>query len=427
MRPILIFFLFFVVSVRLFAANSEEKTTIDNIHQLCYQLIEEADWDKTIYMADSAIELSLNSQYNWGSANSYFIKAYALNKSGKPSKAVINYFEALRLLESDQEHVSTYVSLHLNLGEIFHRFSSYKQAITIYDKGISIAEKNDLDQKVTRLNFNKAQSLQSDGQIVEAVKTYYDIMATTGTTKDYRHYFKSVTNIGLINLEIDRYDSAIACFTDALNITDHLSMADKHKGQTYHNLAVAHWKAGNKQKAERYFGISQSITALNGSENDQFLLFKDLSEYYYDLGNFDQSMSYSKQALALIGNIPTSLENLSVYRNLSNSALRLNNSESGIYFASLYDEQLDNYLSQKEASLKEQNRYQIDLLTQQYFTNLEKREQQKQIQHLVIALICVVFFFLSLLLIFKLLRARTIRSAEAELKKAFSNLNYDIS
>jgi predicted TPR repeat methyltransferase len=204
--------------------------------------------------------------------------AHLLQLQGKPDKAAYHYQIALKNNDSN-------ILAHHNFGVILTNEEKYEEAISHFKKVLYLKP-----QHVEALH-NLGLVFLLRKKLAEALPYFLKLASLT---KDFDVYY----NIGVIYMDLSRFDDAIIYFDEAIKIRpDDFSV--------YVNLATIYLRRQNFIKAEKYYNqahrlqpdnqeISYVLAALQQKDDLQ----KAPAEYIQRL--FDQYAPYFEQHLKLL-------------------------------------------------------------------------------------------------------------------------------
>ncbi len=216
------------------------------------QSAQEGDVEKQLEIAEELVRVRGNdNQAKIDLANVYLEKASLEFKEEEYGK------KALVLAEEVLENDSNNVDAYLVLGYVYEIFEDYEKSLDNYNKAISLNQDYDIsyvkrghaydlsgDLVSAEADYSKAYELNNQNDT--ALMNLARIAQRKGDWENARNYANAVIQfskiayvkstafeiVGLADLEIDEYDSAVNAFTNAINTFENY-------GNAYSNRAYA--------------------------------------------------------------------------------------------------------------------------------------------------------------------------------------------
>ncbi len=416
LRLIIVFQVGIALCFQSFASTDLEYTAIDLLFDKSYEQIRKEFYDSAYSTAISSLKFSRESKYDWGIANSLYIQGWCRYKQNKNSEALLLFLEALRVMQSElPEHVHSEdrAALHLNIGRIYVMYSNYNGAHKFYEQGLNIAQQFNHIQMELKLIYNNGVAFKYEGNLVAAVELLIKAKHKALVSGSSKWYFNSINQLGLINKDLERYDSARYYFDQAFEVIEKLDDQKKYKAMIYHNKAFTYFLEGEFAQAKDFY--LKSIT-----ERPRFISYKDISELYLSVGEYENAEHSGKLAIEYYDQTNLTAENASIFRTVGKACLALGKYEEGQSYIDRYSQEIDKYLETREYTKKLEDAYQIDLLTKQYFLKLEQQKRQAQIIQLSWFFGMVVFAFLLLFFVQRWLQKKKKTDATNAIKAIFN-------
>lgn len=368
--------------------------SLDIIHRQledCQTFLKNNSWDSLYMEADELYQSSKSIDYSWGKANALFLKGWARSKENELSEALLLYLEALRVMQNEMDHSDqshSRASLHLNIGKIYRKYSNYDGASKFYEEGLEISRQYGHEDLEVKFIYNLGIVHKYAGELALAAERFYTCKLISRNNNDYQSYFNSINQLGLINKDLNRYDSARFYFNEALEIVDQLSAPARYKAMIYHNTANSYALEHNYKEARYYF--LKSIEA-----KPRFISYKDLAEMYLNQNLYEEAKYVALEGVNYYDDVVRTTENATIFLTIAKASIKTNPELADKYFDK-YATEIDKYLETREYTKKLEDAYQIDLLTKQYFLKLEEQKRQAQIIQLSWFFGIVVFVFILL-------------------------------
>jgi len=262
-----------------------------------YHLFEEYDLDQAINYLDEAISKSKLSKNHFLAGKMMALKGYVEQfYSNNFASSISNYFAALN--EYDLAGVSSEkYAIYLNLGNLYHSYEQYEDAINFLNKAIENAKKrnSDLDQAEAMLNLGVIYSENIDqNKAVECLNYAKNYFESVQDSLNLSIAQFSLTNIAILKDNVDLEDRvrAINTYEKVRRIFEIYQLTDYYLGATS-NLAGQLTKIGNYTDAHNYL-----VEARNLAEDmNNFRLLIDVYANLAD--NSEKQLNYKQQVLYL--------------------------------------------------------------------------------------------------------------------------------
>ncbi|PLX02274.1 MAG: hypothetical protein C0595_11480 [Marinilabiliales bacterium] len=291
---------------------------------------EKVDYEKCIFYAEQASELSADINFTSGlidsygylsisyinlgeylTAKRYLDKALIIAKEvNKPielaslyNKLILFYsaledygeaahyaFLALEKYESIYYRFGM-ATVYINLGYIYQVQSNFKKSEEYCLKALEIALKNQYKKKLAIIYNNLGVIYENEQNPEKALEYYYLAAKFYSVTNNNSGLSIAYNNIGIIKSYQDKPKEAIEYFSKALKISNELN--DKKKSAIYYNkLAQHHYNNHNYDSAEHYVNkalvLSEELNYLSEISEAAFLLH----QLNYDKKNYKTASDY---------------------------------------------------------------------------------------------------------------------------------------
>lgn len=392
---------------------------VDDLHSDIYQLLDE-NLPAARELAEVTLKKSKDIDYKFGEANSLYIIAYCDDRQNKLNKAVPEYLQALeKFTEIEGElSIENQAEIHLNLGRIFKLHYKYQDAISFYNRGLSLAEEiNNLKLK-KKLLHNLSIAYKHKGDLVKAAEIQFEKLGLLGES-DRRDEIKSYNQIGLINIELQEFEEARSYFEHIIKLEKD-KKTSKYRAMAFHNIADAYMKENNYGEAKKSYlsSLSENLTIKN--KKDIFLTYLDLTQLHLEINDFESAEKYGLKASVLLSEVPKTVEYNRVNHYLSQIYFHKDElHEAKIYF-DRYVTQMESLYDQQKELASQGDQYKIELITSTYFAKIQ---EQEKINYYMVGVAGLVAFFI-LFLIYN--RYRKVAAAKM-LREHFSSISFNIS
>ena len=378
----------FLITVASYAKSVEQ--VVESYFNECSQYISLDNYDSAFYYADLALALAKSENYSWGKSHSTFLKGLIRFEQNELSESLLYYLDALRIMQAelaDDFNPEERAGLHLNIGRIYRKYSNFLEAHKFYDEGLIIAQNYSLKHLEILFTYNKGVASKYDGESIDAFQLFLNARLLAEEAKNYKWVFNSINQLGLVNKDLGRYDSARRYFEEALPITELIKNRARYEAMIFHNTANTYFQEENYNEAEKWFKKSLD-------KRPRFISYKDLAEMYVLQERYGEAISMAEKAELEYAQQGQDTDDASIFKTLGKSYLALGDSKLADAAFDRYTFEIDKYLENREYAKKLEDAYQIDLLTKQYFLKLEEQKQQAKIAQLSWYLAGVVLMFL---------------------------------
>ncbi|MEQ9406018.1 MAG: histidine kinase [Cyclobacteriaceae bacterium] len=370
----------------------------------------------------------------YGITQSYFIMAHIEHKIwGELDKATVNYLEAVRYAvkyEFERKN-GMLIVLYKNLGIIFRQSRAFSLSIEYYMKAIDLSEaESDTSQYISSV-YNLSRTYIESEKCDSAAIILKNI---TPILKVDRNYLKVLNNMGYALFCSNEILESIQVSTMAINKLKNIKESKwKHSrmGRIYDNLGQAFVVKGDYDSAKLSFRRAlESKLEGNFNESDKASAISTVIDYAALLLKLNEPEESEKILLNSLKLTGTELKDFDgkiheVFGLLAATYHQLNNVEKFEIYDDLYNAKLSEYIDNMQ-------RYNMDLIVQSYFDQIEEEERAASIKFLGgMASGGLLVFVATFLIIVKIRTNRTKRKLErheagkklAELKALKAQIN----
>ncbi len=290
----------------------------------------------------------------------------------------IQRIDSLKNLIAISPHDTIKISALIELSREY-RFSNPDTAISFAIESMRVAKEAGFIKGIAvayytlgEIEVARDESEQAEIYFLESAKYYQQagiepelprIYITLGTLRSYRDeyiealdYFQKAleiaekhqlrksevqanNNLGAVYKNLEKYDKALECFDRALEISTELGLKDEIY-YIYGNLGILHATMGDKELAESYFIKILQISRENNDQVVEAFAMTSLGDFYIDVKNYRQALSYYTQAYEMIDIVntkyagPKSYYLANVYAGLGSAHYFLKNYPAAIEYLS---------------------------------------------------------------------------------------------
>lgn len=333
--------------------------------------------------SELAIDLALELKDKCENSNNYYglVKAnyylgYLHEMKGAHGKAVIFYLEALRNSEkaSYNELHKDQISLNKNLGNIFRKYNAFTLATTYNFNGIELASNHNDTAQLVSLKFNESLNLKDQEKYNESIDLFESIYQLSNPSRKLR----ILNELGLLSIEQGNLNQAISYFNKLILQS---SEGSSYRFKALHNLGNVHFERNSLDSAIHFY--LEAISLKENSEKKDlkslFLSYKAVGELFLLKEQYKQSEKYLSLAEEVIPSIPNHIEHFKLYELCSYYNYAIGNSSQGKYYSDLYSTKVDQYLITQSEIQESDQKYNMDLITERYFAEVDKQESIAEI------------------------------------------------
>lgn len=314
------------------SANS--KQIIDAYNNLA-QLLITRDPKLSIRIADTAIYLSLESQYRQGEAAAYIISANSYEQFQNTDSAIALSNRALSLAKTTSNKQAI-VAANTVLGNCYYSKSDMERAMNYFLTSLSLSETDpslDFNTASTQQNllnvfmwkkdytralqyakaslsiYNRyknysyiGNSLNTIGNVfytmgkLDSARIYFEKSAKIALQqKEYVRYYAALNNVAAIYADSKKYESAIEILNENLKYAN----LPELRSSLYYNMGTCYLGLKKFNLAHAMLDSTHSIANLHNILEDRLLVFELRSEVYAGEKKFDKSLEYYKKYIAL--------------------------------------------------------------------------------------------------------------------------------
>ncbi len=248
----------------------------------------------SLAISKQAIEAASVLKYEEGLAKAYYNAGIASRLSSNFETALQYYNEALALNRSLRDKKSEATTLN-SMANVYLGLSDFKNAIEYYDECIFVAQSTgDLKFETTVLT-NKGLAYQQFGDLKASLNSFFESLSICKSADIPVHY-ALYNNIGIVYLEIERYNEAMTYFIEALkkattckNVIDE-SFTLANIGRTYIYL-------GDFSNAITYLCEAVIIMKKFGNRQAECQVYANLGKAFMKMRSYPEAIKYYNRSL----------------------------------------------------------------------------------------------------------------------------------
>ncbi len=373
MRVLTIFFIFLLI-LPVFYARASADPEVDTLHRQAYELFG-TDMGSAMTVADRSLELAEKAGYQWGIANSYYIKGYIHRKHNDLTKALLMYLKASASLENltDERSVKMHADVLLNSGSIFRKYYKYDEAIEFYDKGLELATAWDFPGRRSKFLYNKASTLHDKGDLTVALEVLKEASTLADQLEDIDLLMDCFNLFGLIHKDSEFYEVAREYYQYILGSPD---ASGKDKAIAYHNMAITYDEENKVDESKSYFDKALELECSMDQPEVLFVTLYDIAEWHLKQGDIPEVEKYALEAESLYPSLMRHPETFKVFHLLGAVHIDLNDLEKVRFYSNRYYDESMAFHAKVQEIMQAKARFEMDLVLAGFHLEQKALEQQ---------------------------------------------------
>ena len=345
-------------------------------------LLSDLFWTKTDYkqamnFANEAEELSEKNDDQKSLARVYIMMGVIYARITNYNKASEYFFKSLKIFQEINERKYEGVALN-NIGGVFLKQKKYDKATEYLSKALEIAvELDDLDSRRNNLT-NLATVLSGMGKYEQARKLMEKAFRLQKDVEISTWNGINSLNLAIVNRKLENYDTALVLFRKALHIFVYLE-----------------------------------------DENYMASIYNSLAEYYYETGDYEESISFATQAMEVGRKYGFQRIVMDAAENLHKNYIKLDKAEEAYEYAVLQYQLRDSiYLEEDFTKLS-------NLELQFEFEKIQQENRLKQERKDLIVIIVIISLVLVIIIVISIFSRHRIKSKNTLLAKQKLEIELD--
>ena len=175
----------------------------------------------------------------------------------------------------------------------------FDKAARFFDKAAKIFESIDDDINRAQQLFSLAgcfQILKQYNQALDTFKISYELIK--GNAKLLEHQAMTLNNIGLLCVNLKRYNDSISSFEKACEIYENLNN-ENGKAFQLQNIGSVHRDLNENKKALELYYKSVTIFQKTGNRLGESNQYSNIAYIYFAKNNIEDALKWYKKALAV--------------------------------------------------------------------------------------------------------------------------------
>ncbi|MEQ9221073.1 MAG: hypothetical protein RLO17_23665 [Cyclobacteriaceae bacterium] len=384
-----------LLSFNLFQFADLRTDEVDLIHKQVYEIME-AYPDSALVLCDKAIEIGDRIGYDWGVANSFYIKGYIQEEVlNKGVTGLLFYLKAAHILEDldDIKSVKTYTSLMLNSGSILRVHRKYELAIEHYKKALLKCKGYDLVNQELKLNYNLSYAYMDNGNLLNAKEVMIKTTSLAMLAGNNKLYHDGYNMLGIIHMRMGELERANEYFEFVVQLSESSS---KIKADALNNLGEISHDNADYGLALQYYSKAKEISKDVDHSRLKFSTNLGLTKAYLQAHQFQEGISSGLDAIRFIGEIVPEHDHLEIYYVMAQIYSALGDPEKEKEFTERYYEASQQFFEDQKELIKVKEEFQIDLLLAGLQTEFDKELLDAQYQKYVVITVTSLLFLIIL-------------------------------
>ena len=335
--------------------------------------------DSAYVIGERLVEQALGRNEEYYLVKALFGMAYIKKQQGVYDKAVIHYLDAVRFAEgaSYKDVGLDLIKMRRNLAIIFGNFHAIELSEEYYQSAIDLCLNHDNRDLIPVLHYDLALLYEEHNLYSQALSTLEVAQTMIEPGSDY--YFRSLSLFGTTLKNLEEYDSANYYF--GIVLKECPSDWHRRKGVAYNNLGLNYEAEGDFDRAANaYLMAIREKKLIKKDSETLFNSFKNLGALYTKMGILDSALFYLNKAESLI---PKSHLKPGISYTLPEDdrpVREKGNQEMQITYHERYEQAQEAYLKLQADIKKEQDKYNMNLITKRYFDAVEAQEYERELK-----------------------------------------------
>ncbi len=362
---------------------------VDNAKHQVYHFQDKNNYDSAHLVVDHAIKSAEAIDYKYGLAKSMFIKSYLYKSENKLGESFTLNLKALKLLNqlSDDRVPKTIVDVYINTGKILQQHFKYDDAARYYLLGLDIANKHELKVRTHELLYSLGQVERRQGNIASARSFIEQSLQLSIQTEDEWTILNSYNLLGLVETDFGDFEKAREYFQAILSYDIEEEDIFSYTGMAHINIAETYLIEG--ANAFAFEEILKSLSAYRLSQNSPQMFDAELllTTFYSDNGDLKNAIEIGLMAEKSYSSTNKNPEQYKIFELLTHIAFEAQDYQMARSYHLKYLEQNENFLKSQSEILQNSEQYKMELLSANFFKDIDKQEQLAQLNHIIYLLL----------------------------------------
>jgi adenylate cyclase len=232
-----------------------------------------------------------------------------------PDRAISYANEVLRIANAYKQH-ETATKMLMYAGIAYDYKGEYDSAFSKYDRGIEIAEKNQLHLLKGDLYNNYSITLSIKGEMGEAIEYALNALAIFEQSGDSTRLAKIYNSLGSRYSEIDFEEIALNYYLKAAAINE-IKNDTRRLVYNFGNIGLLYHDLGDYENALLYISKSLDLQDTVNNRLDYSTSLHHLALVYQNMEQYDEALAYEQRAYNIAKEIDDDLGMISILRGLA--------------------------------------------------------------------------------------------------------------
>lgn len=329
------------------AAQKNDTDRIMTINDIAWQY-RVSDMNRSISMADSALQLSIKINFMRGISKGYILKGVYYTIQGEYDSAAINY-EQCRIIRERQGDSSGVAAVLHDLGNIQLYKGNYDKSLNYYLSSLRLEEKYGSVKNIAETYVNIGNVYLAMKKIDEALKNYFKYLSLQKDSADGDAICEVYTNIGSAYFQQGKQELSEEYYTKTKELAIKYGN-DGAMAMSLSGLGDIYINKNNFKAAESNY--LQALELLKSQENIEAVAdkYNSLSALYLELSELKKAEVYADSAMEIGKEIGTKKHVSTAYDLLSKIAFRKNDFKKAFEMKEMFTLYNDSILNENTAS-----------------------------------------------------------------------------
>lgn len=382
----------FITSVLLMLASilpMDSREEIDDAKLKAYEFRRQNNYDSAHLVMDQAIASAKRISYKYGEAKSIFIKSYLFRRKNELGKSFELNLKALKILESSEDERTpiTLAQIYGNTGEILINHFKYQEAIQYFDKGLQVAMKHNLDQRIQNLLYNRGYAFRKAANYESAKADFERSLQYSEKIEDEWMFLNSRNMLGKVAMDYEHFEEARNHFQAIITHSFKEESSDEYKGMAFANIGKSYYLEGKISQSRAAYLKSIDHNSLIEDSTQLFESQLALVELNLGINDLKEARYYGNLAKESYDHTILSPDNYELFNLLTTIAFKQNEYADAQKFYHQYVTENEAFLQTQKETLQLSEQYKMEMLTASFFKEIEKQEQMAQLNQIIYLLL----------------------------------------
>lgn len=228
---------------------------------------------------------------------SALISAGEIYSDSLPDSALIYYEKALKIAENNT-HEEYMIKVLSSLASLKIKSGEYKKAVNYYEKEINICEKiNDIENLKISVG-NSGVLYYYLGNFTKAITKFYRLENIATELNDSIAISVAYTNIGNIYKKLNENKKALEFFIKNLEISEKIHN-ESNIANAYNNIGLIYQAEDNNSLAIEYFSKALKLFHKNNDKEGETTAYINIGLFFFEMPEYKKAEQNLKNALKL--------------------------------------------------------------------------------------------------------------------------------